>query len=278
MITLSDDGPGTLLRYPDFPSQYVQPRHVDIWLPPGYSENAAQRFPVIYMQDGQNLFEPAIAFGGETWDVDGVLCDLMETQAAPGAIIVGIWNSSWRYQEYMPQKPLEPAQAADILQKFCNLHIHPPISDQYLRFIVEEVKPFIDASFRTRPEQANTSIMGSSMGGLISLYALTEYPYCFGGAGCLSTHWPVGEDYLVDVLAQALPPPGAHRLYFDFGTEGLDALYEPYQQRMDSHLQALGYTPEVDWITRKFPGADHTEIAWRARVDIPLRLLLRASA
>ena len=78
----------------------------------------------------------------------------------------------------------------------------------------------------------------------------------------------------VDVLAQALPPPGAHRLYFDFGTEGLDALYEPYQQRMDSHLLAAGYTPEVDWITRKFEGADHNEAAWRKRVHIPLDFLL----
>jgi enterochelin esterase-like enzyme len=112
------------------------------------------------------------------------------------------------------------------------------------------------------------------MGGLISLYALEQYPHVFGRAGCLSTHWPAGGAPLVDDLAAHLPAPGRHKLYFDYGTATLDALYEPFQQRMDEHLAAAGYTRDHDWMTLKFDGAKHNEAAWRARVDLPVRFLL----
>jgi enterochelin esterase-like enzyme len=112
------------------------------------------------------------------------------------------------------------------------------------------------------------------MGGLISAYALVEYPDVFGAAGCLSTHWPAGEGCVVDYLASHLPAPGTHKLYFDFGTQGLDAAYEPRQRRMDAALQAAGYSEGRNWITRKFPGTDHSEKSWRDRVEIPLQFLL----
>jgi predicted alpha/beta superfamily hydrolase len=115
--------------------------------------------------------------------------------------------------------------------------------------------------------------MGSSMGGLISLYAISQYPQVFFGAGCVSTHWSAGLEVLVDELAKMLPDPGTHRLYFDYGTTGVDAPYEPYQLQMDKYLRAAGYT-ESNWLTRKFEGADHNEAAWRARVKIPLEFLL----
>jgi len=116
--------------------------------------------------------------------------------------------------------------------------------------------------------------MGSSMGGLISAYALCEYPDVFGRAGCVSTHWPAGDGCVVDYLGQHLPRPGTHRLYFDYGTATLDATYEPFQQRADAVLKAAGYTAGRDWITRKFPGAEHSEKSWRERVDQPLSFLL----
>ena len=120
--------------------------------------------------------------------------------------------------------------------------------------------------------------MGSSMGGLISAYALCEYPHVFGGAGCVSTHFPAGKGAVIDYLAKNLPKPGAHKLWFDYGTETLDALYEPYQRRMDAVMKAAGYTEGRDWITKKFPGAEHSEKSWRARVDQPLTFLLGAPA
>ncbi|WP_246327457.1 alpha/beta hydrolase [Candidatus Competibacter phosphatis] len=143
-----------------------------------------------------------------------------------------------------------------------------------MQFLVEELKPFIDARYPTLSDSAHTLVMGSSMGGLISLYALIEYPDVFGGAGCLSTHWPIGEEVLVDALGTALPSAGRHRLYFDFGTETLDANYEPWQQRMDEWLRTASYREGRDWSTRKFEGAEHSERAWRERVPIPLAFLL----
>ena len=119
-----------------------------------------------------------------------------------------------------------------------------------------------------------TLVMGSSMGGLISLYAISEYPQVFGGAGCVSTHWPIGGYELVDEMAQILPDPATHRLYFDFGTETLDSTYEPFQHRMDDRLREAGYVEGVNWVTYKFEGAEHSERSWRERVHIPLEFLL----
>ncbi len=115
--------------------------------------------------------------------------------------------------------------------------------------------------------------MGSSMGGLISLYALCEYPAVFGGAGCLSTHWPAVAGVILPYLQEALPQPGGHKLYFDYGTATLDALYEPYQQEVDGVLRGKVYTA-VSWQTHRFDGAEHNEAAWQARLDIPLTFLL----
>jgi predicted alpha/beta superfamily hydrolase len=115
--------------------------------------------------------------------------------------------------------------------------------------------------------------MGSSMGGLISLYAISQYPDVFYGAGCVSTHWSAGEFAIVEEMAKRLPDPASHKLYFDYGTVGVDAPYEPYQLKFDAHLRARGYEEGKNWMTRKFEGADHNEAAWQARVDIPLGFL-----
>jgi pimeloyl-ACP methyl ester carboxylesterase len=227
------------------------------------------------MHDGQNIFDPALAYGGVDWGIDEAMLRLIQERGLPGAIIVGIWNSGeGRWLDYMPQRPVQlPAvQAAfDQWGRAAGALIR---SDSYLRFLVEELKSFVDATYRTLPDQAHTLVMGSSMGGLISLYALEQYPHIFGGAGCLSTHWPAGGDPLVDDLGAHLPAPGSHKLYFDYGTATLDALYEPFQLRMDGYLAAAGYARDVDWMTLRFDGAEHNEAAWRARLDLPLRFLL----
>ncbi len=268
-------GTGMLARYADFPSWHVLSRHVDIWLPPAYEVAPEVRYPVIYLHDGQNLFDPASSFIGVDWGLDEAMRRVIRDERLPGAILVGIWNSPLRLREYMPDKPLLNPDAGGLRAEFIQEAGGEPLSESYLRFLVEELKPFVDATYRTLPESAHTSIMGSSMGGLISLYALSEYPEIFGGAGCLSTHWPIGREALVDGLGAALPAAGRHRLYFDFGTETLDTAYEPYQQRMDEWLRAAGYESGRDWLTRKFVGAEHSERAWRARVHIPLAFLLR---
>lgn len=270
------DGSGVLDRYTHCTLPDSGRRTVDVWCPPGYHEATDTRYPVFYMHDGQNIFDPALAYGGVDWGIDEAVLRLIHERGLPGAIIVGIWNSGeGRWLDYMPQRPAQlPAVQATFDQwgRAAGALIR---SDSYLKFLVEELKPFIDSAYRTLPDQPDTLVMGSSMGGLISLYALEQYPHVFGGAGCLSTHWPAGGDALVDDLGAHLPAPGRHKLYFDYGTATLDALYEPFQLRMDGHLAAAGYTRDQDWMTRKFAGAEHNEAAWRARVDLPLTFLLR---
>lgn len=265
---------GSLHRHADFPSRWVAPRHVDVWCPPGYADDGARRYPVLYMQDGQNLFTPSSAFGGVDWGVAEAIERLMRANEWPGALVVGIWNTAQRRCEYMPQKPYEQALSLSAKEAFVRENGGHPFSDSYLKFLVEELKPFVDAHYRTLPAQAHTVVMGSSMGGLISLYAISEYPHVFGGAGCLSTHWPIGGDALVAHMGVALPDPKIHTLYFDFGTQTLDADYEPYQRRMDAYVSATGYEDNKNWLTLKAEGAEHNEAAWRARVQIPLAFLL----
>ena len=148
--------------------------------------------------------------------------------------------------------------------------------------VIEELKPFIDRNYRTRPGRDDTFLMGSSMGGIISLYGVIRFPDVFGGAACVSTHWPStmmpdnpeGNAPFLDFLRGSIPAPGAHRIYFDFGTAELDAQYEPHQQQVDAVMRELGYEPGLLWQTRRFEGAGHNEGAWSARVHIPLTFLL----
>jgi predicted alpha/beta superfamily hydrolase len=255
------------------PSGLVAPRRVDVWLPPGYDTNLTERYPVIYMHDGQNLFDPATSYGGVPWSADAALQRLMAAGRTRGAIIVGVWNTPARFAEYFPQKAVSAAQYEAFVKQYQQAPV-PAQGDAYLRYLVTELKPFIDRTYRTRPEKEATSTMGSSMGGLISAYALCEYPEVFGGAGCVSIHWPLGDGVLIDWFARHLPRPGVHKAYFDFGTETLDWNCERYQRRVDAVMEAAGYRAGVDWLTCKFAGAQHSEKSWRDRVDIPLAFLL----
>ncbi len=279
--------PASLVRLPDFPSQFVQPRHIDVWLPPNYPTQ--QQYPVLYMHDGQMLFDSTTTWNGQEWGVDEVMEHLISSGQIRPAIVVAIHNiDSIRHANYFPQKPFE-SLAKQTQDSLYTLERSPGRglfgasvdSDQYLRFIVDELKPFIDKEYATLPDPAHTFIMGSSMGGLISMYAISEYPEVFGGAACLSTHWPgiftmennpIPKAFYQYVFTN-LPDPATHKLYFDFGTATLDALYEPLQLKVDSIIQSRGYTSE-NWITQKFEGHPHDEKAWRSRLHIPLTFLL----
>jgi predicted alpha/beta superfamily hydrolase len=262
-------------RLSPFLSAQIAARPVDIWLPPAYETAPATRFPVLYMHDGQNLFDPALSNTGIPWGVDSAVTRLAAGGAIRPAIVVGIWNTAQRWAEYMPQRALQMYTEATTALQF-ESDLGAPQADAYMRFLVEELKPWVDENYRTSTGRSDTLIMGSSMGGLISLYALCEYPATFGAAGCLSTHWPAADGAVIDYLRDHLPDPDAgHRFYFDFGTAGLDETYAPYQQRADALLTAAGYVQDRNWVTRRFPGAGHNEAAWRDRLDVPLRFLLR---
>jgi glycosidase/predicted alpha/beta superfamily hydrolase len=280
ILELHGDGPipggvtGRVVRHDNFPSRHVDARNIDVWLPPGYDGDQSRRFPVVYMHDGQNLFDPALSYIGVDWGIDETMTRLIREGAIRAAIVVGIWNTPKRTVEYVPQKAVIAASDDSSLPDVQELKRLQLESDDYLRFLVEELKPFIDSSYRTLPDRADTLIMGSSAGALISLYALTEYPQVFGGAGCLSTHWPVGDGIVINYLKRHLPAPPGHLFYFDLGTATLDRGYEPYQRRVDALMSRAGYREGVDWMTIKADGAEHSELAWRARVDVPLKFLL----
>lgn len=265
---------GEVYSYKRFPSGHVLDRNVEVWLPPSYSKDRKKRYPVIYIQDGQNAFNPRTSYGGNEWGIDETMTRLIVARKAPEVILVAIWNTgALRGAEYMPQLPYEEADSADKADAIDFIK-NTPISDRYLLFLVEELKPFIDGRYRTLKDRRNTSILGSSMGGLISLYALCQYPQVFGGAACISTHWPVGNGLVIPYISDNLPDPHTHRLYFDHGTLSLDSAYAPYQTEVDSILEKDGYKRGQNLSSRTFRGDTHSEISWSKRVELPLRFLL----
>lgn len=219
------------------------------------------------MHDGQNLFDSTKAFGGVEWRVDEVMDSLIKRKKIKPCIVVGIWNTQYRFEEYLPYKPL--SYGDDSINKLLRERkaYYQTRSDAYLKFIVTELKPYIDKTYRTNPTRTHTHISGSSMGDLISLYAAMEYPEVFGMAACISTHWPVIFNAYNDVFTQAMikymsvrfnETSLRPRLYFDYGTETLDRYYEPEQKMIDKFLLQQQYD-FTNWITRKFNGAAHNE-------------------
>ncbi|MBK8555677.1 MAG: alpha/beta hydrolase [Lewinellaceae bacterium] len=281
---------GEIRRFENFPSQYVAPRNVDVWLPETYSPH--KKYDVLYMHDGQMLFDSLQSWNGKEWGVDETLGHLMAEGKIRDCIVVAVWNNgAYRHAEYFPEKPFHTLRKKQVKEMLLSnqaiadnrLFSEGPQADRYLLFLVKELKPFIDTNFSAKRGRKHTFIAGSSMGGLISMYAICEYPGVFGGAGCMSTHWtgifraednPIPAAFMA-YLGNNLPSPRSHRLYFDHGTATLDSLYAPFQRQADAILKAKGYVSGKNWMTRVFPGAAHDENAWKARLAIPVLFLLR---
>ncbi|MCB1601302.1 MAG: alpha/beta hydrolase [Xanthomonadales bacterium] len=277
---------GRIERLDPIESDLIPSRPVDVWLPPGYP--SAAPYAVLYMHDGQMLFDGAHTWNGQEWRADEVASELIRSGKTRPFIIVGVWNiPAMRHSELYPEKAFERLSVAKQAELYRIdrgdelLFGRPVDSDDYLRFLVTEVKPRIDARYAVDGSPANTVVMGSSMGGLISLYAVSEYPEVFGAAACLSTHWVgtlVGDDTEVQQAFFAyfdaqLPSPATHRIYFDHGDQTLDAWYPPLQQRADALMRRHGYD-RSNWLTLYYPGTDHSENAWSARLQVPMQFLL----
>jgi len=274
-------GPRDIERHDDFGSAYLEPRHVDVFLPAGYHEDN-EPYSVLYAHDGQNLFIPDTSYTGIDWGVDEALETLIASGSVRKTIVVGIWNTPQRRREYHPAyvRDLASSSTRQLIDGFIG---GAPLSDDYLRFIATELKPFIDRNYRTRPGRDDTFLMGSSMGGLISKYAMLRHPDLFAGAACLSTHWPAvfGDgsrpehtQAMLEHLRESMAGLEDRRWYFDYGTTELDAEYEVFQLQVDNVLRELGFAENERWTTRKFEGAGHAERYWRERVHIPLEFLL----
>jgi predicted alpha/beta superfamily hydrolase len=274
-FTLSPRVTGFVERFAVSNSAHVERRNVDVWLPPSYFTAAAttNRYPVLYVHDGQNVFDPATSFIGVDWGLDETATRLIAERKIPELIIVAVWNTPQRLAEYMPQRTMARAAEAEATGPFKAVR-EKPLGDAYLKFLVTELKPAVDRHYRTLTNRASTHIMGSSMGGLISLSALCEYPEVFAGAACLSTSWMVAGGIAAREMPKHLPDPATHKIYFDFGAEADNARYAEAQAAVDAALRKAGYQPGANWITKSFPGAEHSERAWRDRAHVPLQFLL----
>ena len=266
---------GTLVHEQDVESAFLElPRHVTVWLPPGYDDpsNAEKRYRVIYMTDGQNLFDPRTSNYGTDWGVDEAMMRGVEAGLYEPAIVVATWSTAQRFQDYSPW------------------HNGP----RYAEFLKDELKPRIDATYRTLPGREDTFAMGSSMGGLMATYLVTQHAETFSACGCVSTHVPLSERVVAqfagtptdgletrtyldrDIAEGRMPIPDGVRMFFDWGTEGLDADYLPGHETLRAHLLAEGLVEGEDFLMREYPGADHNETSWRARVGDQLLWLLAA--
>lgn len=277
---------GRIERIENFQSQFVTPRTIDVWLPEDYS--TTKKYAVLYMHDGQMLYDATQTWNKQAWEVDEVLAKLHAENKIQDIIVVGIWNGgATRHSDYFPQKAFEllsKKQQDSIYSlerspgvKYFNAKV---TSDNYLKFMVQELKPLIDGKYAVHTSKEHTFVAGSSMGGLISMYAICEYPSVFGGAACISTHWPgifqVENNPIPTAfyryLEKHLPNPKEHRIYFDFGTATLDALYEPLQREVDAIMLQKGYNVN-NWLTKKFEGENHSEMAWQKRLHFPFVFL-----
>ena len=268
---------GRLVYWTDVRSAFLRPtRVVEVWLPPGYDADSTTRYPVLYMHDGQNLFDPRIANTGVDWGVDETVVRLTKQGVIPPIIVVGAWSTEERSREYSPW------------------HGAP----EYARFLIEELMPRVNREFRTRTGPANTAVMGSSMGGLLSFYLVTHHPETFGACGCMSTHFPLSEEvaermlnlpaagpgvpdttpYVVRDIRSGLKSPAGTRYWFDYGTLSLDSAYGPTHAVMRQWLLAQGLVEGRDFVIRRYAGATHNEASWRARLGDALTFLFARPA
>lgn len=240
---------GTLRIIDNFASpQLGNSRKLRIYLPPGYDKNPQQRYPVLYMHDGQNLFDPKTAAFGAAWEIGTAMDKLIAAGIIEPAIVVGIDNTADRIAEYTP---------------CCDKEHGGGKLDAYAAFIVDTVKPWADANLRTLKDREHTAIMGSSLGGIASVYIGQKYPQVFSKAGgVLSSFWWNDRMFVKNV-----PAHQPVKFYIDAGTGG-DGLEDT--RKMRDAMLAQGYKLDEDLYYYEAEGGTHNEKSWAARVHLPL--------
>jgi len=296
------------LERPELPGQHfslalptvggLTPREVRLWTPTRFQSD--QPYEVLLAHDGQNLFDPGFSYGGVPWGLDKTLQRLIDQGRLRQVVVIGVPNSARRFEEYAPEDPLR-GLSPDLWRQAYGARSGSPaagdfpgLANRYLSLLFDHVLPESLAALGLQAPGQGVTLMGSSMGGLISLYGLCKRPVIVRQAACLSTHWPMTVNVELlrtsspasDAVAQSyrdwlethLPRAGRHRIYMDHGTLNLDSLYAPHQRRVDEILQRKGYTAGKDWSSRVFEGTDHNETAWAARLEIPMEFLFAPAA
>ena len=274
-------------KFPAFSSKHVEPRDVTVFVPDECQ--GMTRCAVVYMLDGQNLYTPS-PYSGSDWGVKETVPKLIKDGRIPPTVVVDIDNVKERTREYMPERiyRLLPRDYQARVRAFEDGK--EPNSDTFLKFVVTELKPFVDGKYPTLTDARHTAVMGSSMGGHIALYAHGEYPSVFGASASLSMPWLMAswakDDMHIKADAAVLRTawgmwlktsklkPGRNRIYTDQGTLELDAEFTPYEAAITPIFPAAGWTEGKDFKAEIFENTRHSETDWRQRLDIPLVFLL----
>lgn len=253
---------GTVNYHRDIEGERLRDRDLIVWLPPGYSENKDQRYPVVYMHDGQNVFDPATSYLGVDWAIDESVDALIRAGTIEPLIVVGIYNTRDREAEYSPGDK----------------------GKAYMEYVVNVVKPLIDNTYRTRPEREHTLTGGASMGGTISFMLGWDYPQVFGGAICMSTAFKVKEgadfnafDYTGHFESSRQRSRDVFFYIYNGGVE-LDAILQPGNEEMLASLTQWGYLEGEDWVFVQDAQAKHFESAWAKHFPDALVRTLRESS
>jgi len=246
---------GSVTGHVDYPRKMkangLLDREIVVWFPPEYDQNTSKRFPVLYMHDGQNLFNPATSSFGVDWQIDETLDSLAKTGTCDIPIVVGIYNTAERTADYTMGKQ----------------------SDAYMKFVVDSVKAFVDKNYRTLPDAEHTAVGGSSHGGLISFRMAWEYPQVFSKAFCLSPALKIQNiDYVQNVLDYNGSPKNL-KFYIDNGGVGLDEQLLSGNKEMLDALKKKGYKPNKDYFWVYDKTARHFESDWAKRMPHAFELM-----
>ena len=245
---------GTLKYHKNFKSDSLLARDVLVWLPPGYEKNDAERYPVLYMHDGQNIFDAATSSFGSEWRVDESCDSLIRAAKIPPLIVVAINNSSDRGQEYQPGKK----------------------GTAYMNFVINGLKPFIDSTYRTLPTSENTLVGGASVGGTISFMLVWEYPDVFSKAICMSPALKIQDIDYVSVVKASNKKRNVF-FYLYNGGIALDARLQPGMDEMISVLKKKGYREDKDFKVFIDPDARHNERNWAGHFPAALQACFKAT-
>jgi predicted alpha/beta superfamily hydrolase len=237
-------------------------REVIVYLPPGYNDpaNANTRYPVLYMHDGQNLMNTKTSFKGIEWQVDETAERLISEGKIAPVIIVGVYNAEQRTPEFTPGVLASGEEVGGAR------------GEVYGKFVVEKIKPLIDSKYRTLPDKANTSLAGSSMGGLITLAMLKQFPDTFGNAAVLTPHLQINGKPATLALGDDLSFLKGRKFYIDMGDQGGDNYPGGADPMKDAEafvakLSSSGLKADQDFKYVPLPGTSHDEPAWQKRFD-----------
>ena len=253
---------GQLRKHERFRSRFLRnQRDLVVYTPPGYADQTARRFPVLYLQDGQNLFDGATSFiPGQDWHVGRTADAAIDDRAVEPLIIVGIYNTRARVSEYTPTHVPKLGGGR---------------ADRYAKFLIEEVKPFVEREYRVLPGSLHAGIGGSSLGGLVSLYLGLKHSAIFGKIAALSPSvwW---NQLFIHRFVKALRVERRPRIWLDIGTREGARMVEDVERFRDLLLQR-GWRLKQGLHYERVEGAEHNEIAWAQRVRPFLEFLYPAS-